>query len=138
MQKMNENSGSRINLTLSQSTRKGSCLFSCLWLQGSRFMFQKKCIVCIYLLKAIFLLQWNFRDSKLKQIEGAKMLASPIPQNATSLILQSVNIFYKISYFFCFKSKDLIKWSKNYKKSWSDKFWLQRYQPSKDVQNTNQ
>ena len=40
-QKMNKYSGSRINLTLSQSTRKGSCLSSSLWLQGSRFMFQK-------------------------------------------------------------------------------------------------
>ena len=88
----------------------------------------KKCIVYIYLLKAIFLLQWNFRDPKLKQIEGAKMLASPIPQNVTSSILQSVNILIlRYLNFFASNRKISLSGAKIIKKPWSDNFWLQRY-----------
>lgn len=57
----------------------------------------------LYLLKATFLFQLNFRVLKLEEIEDSKFLTEPIAQNvAPSFLRLAKMIFSKNLDFFCF------------------------------------
>ena len=74
---------------------------------------KKKCPVYLYLLKAIFLFQLDFRVPKMKEIEVDKILTHPIPQNFFTV---SEIFFSKYLDFFASNRKISLSAAKNYKK----------------------
>ena len=83
--------------------------------------------VYLYLLKANFLFQWDFRVPKLKQIDGGKIFTPPKPQKRDVIIFTvSEFLFWKCLDFFAPTRKISLNGVKNYKKK-SENFWLWRY-----------